>query len=259
MRRKVGEQSQEIEGIVAAGERASTLTRQLLSFSRRRVIKPAVLNVNDVVRGLENVLQRVVGENMKLESRSARYLAQVLADSGQIEQVVLNLAVNARDAMKQGGTLTIRTDLAHGADGCMHAVLRVSDTGHGMDTETQRHIFEPFFTTKPIGEGTGLGLAKMVYGMVAQSGGTISVKSAPEQRLQLRDPTATGGRGRGGGGTIALADARPGAWRGYRPVGGRRKERAHDHRTDLARRGYRVLVASDGDEALRLGFAHLRE
>jgi CheY-like chemotaxis protein len=173
--------------------------------------------------------------------------------------VILNLAVNARGAMHDGGRLSICTDRAAGTHGTEDVVVvRVSDTGHGMEAETQRRVFEPFFTTKPVGEGTGLGLA-MVYGVITQSGGTISVSSAPEQgtTFEIRLPVASASDDepvhvpavmpsvRFGEATILLAEDDPSV-RGT-------VERA------LLDAGYRVLVASDGDEALRLGLAHLQE
>jgi len=259
LRHKVPDRSQELEGIIAAGERASTLTRQLLSFSCRRVLKPTVLDFNEVLRGLQQVLGRLLGEKVKLEVLLCDAPCPVLADAGQVEQVILNLAVNARDAMTDGGLLTIRTDLARGAHGTMDVVVvRISDTGHGMEAETQRRVFEPFFTRKPVGEGTGLGLA-MVYGVITQSGGTITVSSAPDQgtTFEIRLPVASVSADepvqvpvvmpgvRSGDATILLAED-------DQSVRGT-VERA------LLDAGYRVLVASDGDEALRLGLAHLQD
>ena len=168
-----------LEQISRAGERAADLIRQLLAFSRRQVLKPEVISLNDVVRGLEGMLQRLIGEDVVFRTRLVEDLAPILADPGQIEQVIMNLVVNARDAMPNGGAVTIETmpgDAAPGTAGLV--MLRVRDTGHGMDAATQAQIFEPFFTTKPVGEGTGLGLST-AYGIVKQSGGTMAVDSRP--------------------------------------------------------------------------------
>jgi signal transduction histidine kinase/ActR/RegA family two-component response regulator len=169
-----------------AGEKAAALTRQLLAFSRRQLLMPKVLDLNLLVREMEKLLQRVIGEHIRicLETRAAN--ARVLADPTQLEQVILNLGVNARDAMPQGGTLTIATEsretideaavVEGGRPSAGYVVLTVTDTGCGMDAQTRERIFEPFFTTKGPGKGTGLGLAT-VYGIVNQSGGGILVES----------------------------------------------------------------------------------
>jgi PAS domain S-box-containing protein len=154
-----------------AGEQAATLTRQLLAFGRRQITAPIVLDLNDVVRDVEKLLRRLIGEHIVLGVNLDPRGARVKADPGLMVQLLMNLAVNARDAMPRGGTLTVRTVL-HGES----AVLTVSDTGVGMCQEIKARIFEPFFTTKPPGEGTGIGLAT-VHGIVEQSGGTISVES----------------------------------------------------------------------------------
>jgi PAS domain S-box-containing protein len=175
-----------IEEIKKAGERAASLTRQLLAFSRKQMLQPRVLDLNTVIIGMSKMLPRMIGEDIELRIELAASLDQVKADPGQMEQILMNLAVNARDAMSNGGLLTIATMNVH-LDGeyvSRHAVLRaghyamlsVSDNGCGMDSETQTHIFEPFYTTKEVGKGTGLGLS-MVYGIVKQSGGTIWVYS----------------------------------------------------------------------------------
>ena len=180
----------DIDQIRRAGLSASSLTRQLLAFSRRQMLKPEVICINDVVTRTETLLRRLIGENIELSTRLDADLAHVSADPAQIEQVIVNLAVNARDAMAEGGQLTVETgnvDLdaafasAHvGARTGPHVMMKVSDTGIGMDESIQTHIFEPFFTTKEKTKGTGLGLAT-VYGVVKQSGGYISVESAPGQ------------------------------------------------------------------------------
>jgi nitrogen-specific signal transduction histidine kinase/CheY-like chemotaxis protein len=185
-----GPMRRELEQIKKAGDRANSLTRQLLAFSRRQMLQPKVLDLNAVVTNLEPMLQRLIGENIELVIELKRELGQVKADPGQVEQVIMNLAINARDAMPQGGKLLLETDNAvlDEVDARRHLPmppgsyvhLAVSDTGHGMDAATQSRIFEPFFTTKEQGKGTGLGLST-VYGIVKQSGGYIWVDSEPGQ------------------------------------------------------------------------------
>ena len=179
---------EDVEQIRLAGERASHLTHQLLSFARREIVQPEVVDVNNVVRDIEQLLHRTLGEHIELRSTLASELRPVLIDPGQLEQILVNLAVNARDAMPDGGTLSIdtanieidesyvapRPELAHGP----HVRLRVSDTGCGMPPETVGRAFDPFFTTKPAGQGTGLGLAT-VYGIIQQAGGQTRIYSEP--------------------------------------------------------------------------------
>lgn len=176
----------EIEEVVKAGERASSLVSQLLAFSRKQMVAPKVLDINAIVRDLHKLLGRLIGEDIELSIRLSPELHNVKADQGQIEQVMLNLAVNARDAMPQGGSLVIETGNAYldrrycqehiGVEPGNYTMIAVGDTGCGMDKETLSHIFEPFFTTKDQGKGTGLGLST-VYGMVKQSRGHIWVCS----------------------------------------------------------------------------------
>ena len=172
--------------IHAAGDRAAVLTQQLLAFSRKQIMKTTALNLSALVADLRGMLQRLIGEGITLVVNPAKDVGSVMADAGQIEQVVMNLAVNARDAMPRGGTLTIETrevalDEAFAAEHPSvqpgpHVMLAISDTGDGMDEATRTQIFEPFFTTKALGKGTGLGLST-VYGIVKQSGGSILVNS----------------------------------------------------------------------------------
>jgi two-component system, cell cycle sensor histidine kinase and response regulator CckA len=178
----------DVEEIRKAGKRAAELTRQLLTFSRQQVIEPKVLDVNDLLASLEKMLHRLIGEDIELVSMPAPSLGRVRADPGSLEQVIMNLVVNARDAMPTGGKLTIESanvvlDEAYAAEHLAakagpHVMLAVSDTGMGMDRATQSRIFEPFFTTKGQGKGTGLGLST-VFGIVQQSGGCIWVYSEP--------------------------------------------------------------------------------
>jgi two-component system, cell cycle sensor histidine kinase and response regulator CckA len=174
------------QAIAEAAERAARLTRQLLSFSRRQVLEVQSLDLNEIVAGMELMLRRLIGEQIEFVTVLDADLGPVRADPGQIEQVILNLALNARDAMAGGGALTIETrnvdadsvrgSARTGVGGDAHLLLAVSDTGPGIDEQTREHLFEPFYTTK--GEGTGLGLAT-VYGIVEQAGGFIEVESVP--------------------------------------------------------------------------------
>ncbi len=176
--------------IKSAAERAAGITRQLLAFSRKQVLSPRVINLNDVVLNIDSLLRRLIGEDIEVLTVPANHLGSVRADPGQIEQVIMNLALNSRDAMPNGGKLTLETSNAILDDSYVrqhqpvepgrYVMLAVSDTGVGMSPETLTRIFEPFYTTKEVGKGTGLGLS-MVYGIVKQSGGYVWVYSEPNQ------------------------------------------------------------------------------
>jgi two-component system, cell cycle sensor histidine kinase and response regulator CckA len=255
---------EEVEEILRAAERAAALTRQLLAFSRRQVLEPVVLSINELITNFEKMLGRLIGEDVNLVTRLEPSLGNVLADAGQIEQVIANLVVNARDAMPQGGKLTIETanaDLDE-AYAQRHATVRpgryvmvaVSDTGTGMDAETQAHIFEPFFTTKEKGKGTGLGLST-AYGIVKQSGGSIWVYSEPgkgttfkvylprvEEAAPAAPPRSSDSLPALGTETILIVEDEPAVRSLSRQV--------------LERSGYHVLEAGDGESALELVRAH---
>ncbi|MBI3828950.1 MAG: response regulator [Planctomycetes bacterium] len=178
----------ELELILQTAWRASDLTRQLLTFSRYQVVQPRRLDLNEIVRDTQKMLGRLLGEDIEMKSRFEPKLGKISADTGQLSQIILNLAVNARDAMPNGGTLTLATENASLFEGkspvqgelktTEYVLLTVQDSGEGMDEETLARIFEPFFTTKGPGKGTGLGLS-VVYGIVQQNGGMISVESQP--------------------------------------------------------------------------------
>lgn len=196
-------QRRRVEQIQKASRRAVSMTRQLLAFSRMQVLQPQVLDLNAVIADMGKMLPRLIGEHIEYVFVPDPKPATVKADPGQIEQVLMNLAVNARDAMPGGGTLTVRTEntVMSEADAIKrppmtagdYIRLSVTDTGHGMDDKTKAHIFEPFFTTKEVGKGTGLGLAT-VYGVVKQSGGFIWVESAPNKgaTFEIYLPLAAG-------------------------------------------------------------------
>ena len=189
--------------VAKAAASAAGLTRQLLAFSRKQTIAPTIVDFNDVIRRAEKMVLRLLGENVKLETICAPDLTTIRFDAGQVEQIIVNLAVNARDAMANGGRLAIRTSNVYlgeeyarshvDAKPGAYALLEVSDTGTGMTEEVRAHLFEPFFTTKDIGKGTGLGLA-MVYGAVRQNGGHIDVHSelAKGSMFRIYLPAATG-------------------------------------------------------------------
>ncbi|MGC4088070.1 MAG: ATP-binding protein [Polyangiaceae bacterium] len=232
---------EDILAIHRAGERAAELTQQLLAFSRRQVLEPRVVRLNEIVRDSERMLQRLLGEDIELLTNLDRGLANVKVDPGQMDQVIMNLAVNARDAMPHGGKLTIETSNAFldesyvadhfGASSGPHVMLAVSDTGVGMDKATQSRIFEPFFTTKESGKGTGLGLST-VFGIVQQSGGSIWVYSEP-----------------GGGTTFKV----------YLPVAGDDAERAPESvRPETLRGSETILLVEDDDDVRRVAREILR-
>jgi two-component system, cell cycle sensor histidine kinase and response regulator CckA len=176
----------DVSEMLAAAKRGVALTRQLLAFSRQQMVQPAVLDLNVIVEGIEKMLKRIIGEHIRLSTKLASGLGHFKADASQVEQILLNLTVNARDAMPEGGRLAIETrnvrldevqaSAQPGMTAGDYVVLTVTDTGVGMDEETQKRVFEPFFTTKEVGKGTGLGLST-VYGIVRQSGGHILIKS----------------------------------------------------------------------------------
>jgi PAS domain S-box-containing protein len=251
---------EDLQEVAKASQRAAALTRQLLAVSRRQILQPTVLDMNVMVADVQKLLRRTIPENIDLQLELRSVLDPVQADQGQLEQVVLNLAINASDAMPQGGRLRVTTDTVDIDEAWAHrhlpmpagryVRLTVSDTGMGMSQETQAHIFEPFFTTKERGKGTGLGLAT-VYGIVKQSNGFIWVDSqigcgttfevylpvvhdAVELPVQVAQSVDIGG----GSQTILLAED-----------DGAVRRLAHDV---LANQGYTVLDARDGDEALAI-------
>jgi two-component system, cell cycle sensor histidine kinase and response regulator CckA len=185
----------DVDEIRRAAGRATSVTRQLLAFSRKQPLEPRVFDLNEVVGNLARLLERLLGPEIQLETVLFGGLPPIHADPGQIEQVIINLAVNARDAMPEGGRIALATSVEHIARGSgrgaaqippgAYVVLRVADTGHGMSREVQARVFEPFFTTKPAGKGTGLGLS-MVWGTVKQSGGFIFLESEPGRGTTFR-------------------------------------------------------------------------
>jgi len=253
------EGSEEAAEISRAATQAAALTHQLLAFSRRQILHPRVVDLNQIVAGMETMLQRIIGDDISVSIRLAPGLAAVEADRAQLERVILNLAANARDAMPGGGVLTIETAnadvdeaqvVAHG-DGSTgpHVLLAVSDTGIGMDEDVTKHLFEPFFTTKPAGAGTGLGLAT-VFGVVKQSGGGIYVYSEPGRgsTFKIYLPAA------GAPAESALAAADPRAERGSETIMVVEDDEGVRElvRVMLEGNGYEVLTAEDADAAARL-------
>ncbi|HLY62625.1 MAG TPA: PAS domain S-box protein [Terriglobia bacterium] len=251
---------QEIKNVV---ERAAGLTQQLLAFSRQQVLSPRILDLNASITNLSNMLRRLIGEDIELEIHAARDLGPVKADQGQIDQVLLNLVVNARDAMPRGGKLKIETSnvLLDSSYARGHfpmtpgnyVLMSVSDTGKGMDEQTQARIFEPFFTTKEIGKGTGLGLAT-VYGIVKQSGGYIWAQSEPGKgtTFNIYLPFAKESTVQP---KVKAASAIDGETETILLVEDEEKVRGLVRRV-LQARGYHVLEAPDGREALRVAEAY---
>ncbi len=246
-----------------AAQRAAGLTRQLLAFSRQQVLQPRVLQLNDIVVGMNNMIMRLLGEDIEVQLRLSEASPPIRADAGQLEQALLNLAVNARDAMPHGGLLTLATGpmttdrvLASQHDQVPpgnYACLEVSDTGHGIDPSVMPRVFEPFFTTKDVSKGTGLGLAT-VYGIMKQSGGYVTVRSAPERGSNFRllfpalqdqevphlSEDSSNGEAQGSATILLIEDEM--AVRSF-------AKRA------LEQRGYRVIAAASGLEAIE----HARE
>jgi PAS domain S-box-containing protein len=252
------------EEILKAADRAAALTNQLLAFSRRQIMQPRVINVNAVLIQTQKMLQRLIGEDIELVLDLGVNVGNIKADPGHVEQAIVNLAVNARDAMPMGGHLRIETSNValdeHYAKTHMgvkpgeFTMIAVSDDGHGMDAETRRHIFEPFFTTKEKGKGTGLGLAT-VYGIVKQTGGDIWVYSEPGQGTTFKlyfprvleplsessgaDPSATR---RSGGETVLVVED---------------EQAVRDLTVRILQQlGYTILTASSGAQALEISAAH---
>ena len=256
------------EEILKAADRAGAITNQLLTFSRRQIAKPRVIQLNMVIAQTDKMMRRLIGEDIHLNLRLPADVGNIKADPGHVEQALVNLVVNARDAMPQGGALTIETANVHldenyvrthmGVSPGEFVMMAVSDTGHGMDTETRRRIFEPFFTTKEKGRGTGLGLAT-VYGTVKQAGGDIWVYSEPghgstfklyfprvmEPVSELTPGGDVGSTASNGQETILLVED-------------------EDSVRELTLKmlqilGYRVLVAASGEEALKISRTHTSE
>ncbi len=250
----------EFEVIEQAAFRAATLTRQLLAFSRKQVLQLKALDLNTVVGEVAPMLRRLIGEDIELTVALGSDMGRVMADSGQLEQVLMNLAVNARDAMPSGGRLTLETAKVHldaafagehpGASYGPHVMVAVSDTGIGMSPDIRAQIFEPFFTTKEVGKGTGLGLS-MVYGIVKQHQGYICVESEvgvgsvfrvylprAEQPAESLEPSMAPAGPVGGRETILLAEDEPGV--------------RHVAKKILQSNGYTVLEAEDVEEAVRI-------
>jgi PAS domain S-box-containing protein len=250
--------------LLGASQRAAALTRQLLAFSRRQVVQPEIVDLNAIVANVEKMLRRIIGEDIEMRTQFRPPRANIRADPSQIEQILLNLTVNARDAMPEGGKISVATaDVSLGPEYAQqhpgvsagnYVELSFQDTGSGMDVETQKRIFEPFFTTKPIGKGTGLGLAT-IYGIVQQCGGHIRVESDVGKGTRFRilfpkppatnvEPVVRRGSMRppSGAGTILLVE----------------DEEAVRHVTAriLRDNGYTVLEANDADEARVLCAEH---
>lgn len=253
-------QKAKVEMIKEAGDRAAVLTQQLLAFGRRQVLVPKILNLNDVVTSMGRLLAGLIGEDIELLTVLEPTAVYVKVDPGQIEQVIMNLAVNSRDAMPRGGKLTITTENIeiHGQEArpdhdgidSPSVMLAVSDTGEGMDADMQQHIYEPFFTTKAVGKGTGLGLS-MIYGIVKQSGGRIALSSEIGNGTTFRIyfPRVTQGEA-----VLAPLPAHTEAVGGSETVLVVEDENLVRKlvRTILESRGYFVLDAQGGEEAFHV-------
>ena len=240
----------DVEEILKSARLGAGLTRQLLAFSRKQVLQPMPLDLNEIVSDIATMLRPLLVASMQLVTRTAEHPVCVLVDRSQLEQVLLNLALNARDAMPQGGTLTVAVGMASAEPGLpARATLTVRDTGIGMEPEVAARAFEPFFTTKPTGQGTGLGLAT-VHGILEQSGGSIRIETAPRAgtTLHIALPLARSM----GAAREPLVAAAPSPRRGTVLIAeDEATVRAVAHRV-LVRAGYEVLVARDGAEALRI-------
>jgi two-component system cell cycle sensor histidine kinase/response regulator CckA len=242
----------DIEEIVATARRAESLTRQILAFARRQFTRPVALDLNATISGATRMIERLIGEHIVVRLELAPELPNVVADPRQLEQVLVNLAVNARDAMPGGGTLEVSTRrLAGHREACERIELVVRDSGAGMDAETRARAFDPFFTTKPPGHGTGLGLA-VVHGIVQQCGGSVRLESSPGRGTAavIELPVAAPG---------TPAPAAPAGRRGRGPVAGRTILLVEDEAAVrgvavrcLEGAGYRVVPADGGEAALRL-------
>jgi PAS domain S-box-containing protein len=248
----------DIDQIYAAAERAANLTRSLLAFSRKQIMSPKKINLNEIIMDVGKLLTRIIGEDISLKTVFTGKPLKIYADRGQIEQVLMNLAANARDAMPSGGILTIETgvqeidesfihDYGYGVAG-LYVVLSVSDSGKGMDAETSKKIFEPFFTTKEVGKGTGLGLA-IVYGVIKQHNGFINVYSEPDKGTTFRAylPKVSEGS----------SDIEEEPAQDFPPMGSETVLVAEDDETIreltgsiLTKFGYDVILAHDGEDAV---------
>ena len=256
----------DVKEIIDAGERAGRLTQQLLAFSRKQILNPQILDINESVSSTAKMLKRLIGEDIKLETRLDSSPCLVKLDRGQIEQVILNLAVNARDAMPKGGTLTLMTEVRLPESQATHlelsggpiVCLSARDTGCGMTDEVKRHLFEPFYSTKERGKGTGLGLST-IYGIVKQSGGEIEVESEVERGTAFRiffpycaDTGMAGKPVAGEFGQIKLQGNETVLLVEDEEAVRRLAQRA------LSGNGYTVLAADNGDEALKVLASHGR-
>jgi CheY-like chemotaxis protein len=248
-----------IQEMLDAANRAAELTRGLLAFSRKQVINPVLIDLNEIVSNVGKMLKRIIGEDIALGTVLSTRELPVMVDAGQMEQVLMNLVTNARDAMPDGGLLTIQTDMVYvdshyaeahfSQNAYTYAVLKVSDTGLGMDQVTKENIFEPFFTTKEVGKGTGLGLS-MVYGIIKQHNGNVRVYSEVERGTTFKIylplvqtekeiipmPIETLPEGKGE--TILIAEDEPQVRGSMRLI--------------LQEHGYKIIEAENGEDAVRI-------